>query len=113
VREVSFEVRLMYFQLMSDAASLAVTTRGGTSYIFEKGTPLRVDDKDIIELRGHADLEECDENGLEPRAARRPEPRSMTTFSGPSSEPRPKPAPHDPTPKELEEARKKLEGSTQ
>jgi hypothetical protein len=103
----------MFFQLIAEAASLTVTTRGGHSYTFTKGKPLKVVDKfDIEEFRRREDLAECSEQGLETRAARKPEPKSVTTFSGPSTEPKPKPAPHDPTPKEIEEARKKLEGST-
>lgn len=103
----------MFFQLIADAASLTVTTRGKRSYVFERNTPLKVTDKeDIEELRTRSDVEECPEEGIEPRGARRPEPKSVVTFSGPSSEPRPKPAPHDPTPPELEKARKELEGST-
>jgi hypothetical protein len=106
-----FEVTLMFFQLIAEAASLSVTTRGGRTYLFEKGMPLKVDDRDIIELRGRSDVEECPEEGVEPRSARRPEPKSVVNFSGPSSQPRPQPAPHEPTPTELEKARSKLEGS--
>lgn len=101
----------MFFQLIADSASLSVTTRGGRTYLFEKGQPLRVDDRDIMELRDRSDVEECPEEGIEPRSARRPEPRSTVTFSGPSSQPRPQPALRDATPTELEQARKKLEGS--
>ncbi len=101
----------MFFQLIAESASLTIPAREGRSYTFEKGKPVKVDRRDIEIFKGRSDVEECSEEGCESRKMKRPEPSSQVTFSGPSSEPSPKPAPHEPTPKELAEAKGRLKGS--
>lgn len=91
----------MFFQLIANAASLTVTTRTGKAYLFERGKPLKVDDRDVVELRSRDDLEECPEQGIAGRRAAGPTPKSVIKFNGPAVQPLPKPAPHEPTPREL------------
>lgn len=91
----------MFFQLNTKAASLTVSTRAGNSYLFERGKPLRVNDRDIAELRGRQDLEECPEEGIQGKRTAGPKPKSVIKFDGPAVQPPPKPKLHDPSPTEL------------